>query len=52
MNSHVAKAISRYSALALELATTCRFLLFQDIKLSPMNTQYLYIERLSMGEPA
>ena len=50
MSSHVAKAITWYSVSALDLATTYCFLLFQDIKLSPMNTQYPDIKRLSMGE--
>ena len=52
MNSHVAKVIARYSASALDLAITSCFLLFQDIKLPPMNKQYPDVERLSMGEPA
>ena len=52
MSSHVAKAIARYSASALDLATTCCFLLFQDIRLPPMKTQYPEVERLSVGEPA
>ena len=52
MSSHVAKAIAQYSASALELATTSCFLLFQDIKLPPMNTQYPDVERLFVGEPA
>ena len=52
MSSHVAKAMARYSASALDLATTSCFLLFQDIKLPPMNTQYPDVERLSVGELA
>ena len=52
MSSHVAKAIARYSVSALDLTTTSCFLLFQDIKLSLMNTQYLDVERLSVGESA
>ena len=52
MSSHVAKAIARYSALALDLATISCFLLFQDNKLPPMKTQYPDVERPSMGEPA
>ena len=52
MSSHVAKAIARYPASTLDLATTSCFLLFQDIKLPPMNTQYPDVEHLSMGEPA
>ena len=52
MSLHVAKAIARYSASALDLATTTCFLLFQDIKLPPMNTQYPVVKRLSMGESA
>ena len=51
MSSHVAKAIARYLASALDLATTSCFLLFQDIKLPQMNTQYPDVERLSVGEP-
>ena len=46
MSSDVAKAIARYSASALDLATISCFSLFQDIKLPPMNTQYLDVERL------
>ena len=52
MSSHVAKVIARYSALALDLATTSCFLLFQDIKLPPIKTQYPKVEHLSEGEPA
>ena len=52
MSSHVAKTIARYSALAIDLATTSCFLLFQDIKLPPINIQYPDIEHLSIGEPA
>ncbi|KAJ9683175.1 hypothetical protein PVL29_002267 [Vitis rotundifolia] len=52
MSSHVAKAIARYSASALDLATTSCFLLFQDIRLPPIKTQYPEVERLSVGEPA
>ena len=52
MSSHVAKAIAKYSASALDLATKYSFLLFQDIKLPSMNTQYPDLERLSVDEPA
>ena len=52
MSSHVVKAIARYSALTLDLTTTSCFLLFQDIKLSLIKTQYPEVERLSEGEPA
>ena len=51
-NSHVARAIARYSASALDLETTTCFLLFQDIRLPPIRTQYPIVERLSEGEPA
>ena len=47
MSSHIAKAITRYSASALDLTTTFCFLLFQDIKLPPIKTQYPKVERLS-----
>ena len=52
MSSHVAKVIARYSASALDQATTSCFLLFQDIKLPPIKTQYPEVELLSVGEPA
>ena len=52
MSSHVAKAIAQYLAPTLDLATTSCFLLFQDIKLHPIKTQYPEVERLSDGEPA
>ena len=52
MSSHVAKVIAQYSISALDLATTSSFLLFQDIKLPPINTQYPDVEHLSVGEPA
>ena len=52
MSSHVVRAIAQYSVLALDLATTSCFLLFQDIRLPPMKTQYPEVERLSVGEPA
>src|SRR5579862_5093367 len=51
MSSHVARVIARYSASALDLATTSCFLLFQDIRLPPIKTQYPEVERLSVGEP-
>jgi len=40
-----------YSASALNLAT-CYFLLFQDIKLPPIETQYLKVDLLSNGDLA
>ena len=40
----------KYSALTLDLAATSYFLLFQVIKLPPINTQYPKVERLSVGE--
>ena len=52
LSSHVARVIARYSALALDPATICCFLLFQDIRLPPMKIQYPEVERLSVGEPA
>ena len=52
MSSNVANVIARYLASALDLATTSCFLLFQDIKLPPMNTQYPHVERLAVGESA
>ena len=52
MSSHVAKAIARYLASALDLATTSCFLLFQEIRLPPIKTQYPEVERLSVGDPA
>ena len=52
MSSHVVKVIARYSASALELATTSCFLLFQDIKLLPINKQYPDGECLSASELA
>lgn len=50
MSSHVDKTIARYSALALDLAIASCFLLFQDIRLPPIKTQYPEVERLSVGE--
>jgi len=41
-----------YSTLTLDLATTCCFLLFQDIKLPPIETQYSEVDLLSDGDPA
>ena len=52
MSSHVARVITRYSASALDLVTTSCLLLFQDIRLPPIKTQYPEVERLSVGEPA
>ena len=49
-SSPVAKVIAQYSASALDLATTSYFLLFQDIRLFPMSTQYLEVECLSEGK--
>ena len=52
MSSHVARVITRYSASALDLVTTSYLLLFQDIRLPPIKTQYPEVERLFVGEPA
>ena len=52
MSSHVVKAKARYLASTLDLATISCFLLSEDIKLPPMNTQYPGVERLSVGKPA
>ena len=52
MSSHVAKAITQYLASALGLATTSCLLLFQDIRLPQIKTQYPEVERLSVGESA
>jgi len=38
--------------LHTDLAITCYFLLFQKIKLSPMETQYLEVDLLLEGESA
>ncbi|BAU03137.1 hypothetical protein VIGAN_UM017800, partial [Vigna angularis var. angularis] len=50
-SSQVADAIALYSASALDLATTLCFLLFQDIRLPPIETQYPEVDLLSEGEP-
>jgi len=47
ISSQVAEAITLYSASALDLATTCCFLLFQEIKLSPKRTQDAKVYLLS-----
>ena len=52
MSSHVAKTIARYSNSALDLAITSCFLLFQDIRLPPMNTQHPDVKGLYVGESA
>ena len=52
MSSHIARAIARYLASTLDLTTAFCFLLFQDIRLPPMKTQYPEVERLFVGEPA
>ena len=52
MSSHIAKAITQFSASTLDLTTASCFLFFQDIKLPPMNTQYPDVEGLSVGELA
>ena len=46
ISSQVAEAIALYSASALDLATTFCFLLFQEIKLSPIETQYSEVDIL------
>ena len=51
MSSLVTKAMALYSALALDLATTFCFLLFQETKFPPINTQYPDVDRLSLGKP-
>lgn len=40
ISSQVTKAMALYSPSALDLATTIYFLMFHDIKLLLMNTQY------------
>jgi len=52
ISSQVAEAITLYFASTLDLATTCCFLLFQEIKLSPIRTQYPEVDILSDGDPA
>jgi len=51
ISSPAPKAMALYLALALDLATTC-FLLFQDIKLSPIEIQYPEVDLLSDRDPA
>jgi len=51
-SSQAAEAIVLYSASALDLATTRCFLLFHEIKLPPMETQYPDVDLLSEGDPA
>ena len=41
-----------YSTLAVDLATTCCFLLFEDIKLPSIETQYPEVDLLFDGDPA
>jgi len=50
-SSQVAEAMILYSASA-HLATTLCFLLFQEIKLPPMEIQYPDVDFLSEGDPA
>jgi len=52
ISSQVAKAITLYPASTLDLAIACCFLLFQEIKLSPIWTQYPEVDLLSDGDPA
>jgi len=47
ISSQIAEAITLYYVSALDLATTLCFLLFQEIKLSPMETQYPEVDLLS-----
>jgi len=48
MSSHVTNAMSLYYASTLNLLTTFCFLLSQDIKFVPTNTQYLEVDCVSM----
>jgi hypothetical protein len=50
--SLVAAVIARYSASALDLATTDYFLLFQVTKFPPTNMQKPKVDLLSIGLPA
>jgi len=50
-NSQVAEVIALYYAFELDLATTLCFLLFQEIKLPPMETQYSNVRLLSDEDP-
>jgi len=52
IRSQVVEAITLYPASALDLATTCCFLLFQEIKLSLIRTQYPEVDLLSNGDLA
>jgi len=51
-SSQAVEAIALYSASTLDLTTTLCFLLFHEIKLPPMETQYLDVDLLSEGDPA
>jgi len=46
----VIETITLYYASPLDLTTTFCFLLFQEIKLSPIQTQYPKVDLLSKGE--
>ena len=48
----MAEIVALYSAFALDLATTLCFLLFQEIKLPPMETQYPDVDLLSEADLA
>jgi hypothetical protein len=47
--SQFTNAVAIYSTSTLNLATAFCFLLFKDIKLPPVSTQYLEMDCLSMG---
>ena len=51
-SSQVTKAMALYFAYALDLVTILCFLLFQEIKLPPMETQYSDVDLLSARDPA
>jgi len=48
----VVEVITLYSVFTLNLVITFCFLLFQEIKLSPMETQYPEVDLLSKGDLA
>lgn len=48
---HVARVIDLYST-SVPCQATLYFLLFQDIRFPPRNTQYPMVDRLSMGQQA
>lgn len=52
ISSHIVTDIAQYSSSALDFATIFYLLLFQEMRLPPIRTQYHEVDLRSLGKPA